>query len=436
MAITKVAAIRTSISKTLNYCISKAEMVSGINCNPKEAKDQFFKTKENFNKMQGRSGYHAVQSFAPGEVTVELAHEIGLRFVDEMWADGYEVVVATHTDREHIHNHFIINSVSLIDGKKLRFPKPMNKELAVVSDRLCMEYGISVIDQDRILDHEKTIPFVHYGDWMDEQAPGISIRDRIKMDIDSLIDYAADLPDLFSDLEKLGYQIRVDGKYPALKPPYSERFIRFKSLGTNYSFEKLFLQLHNLEISRPKKNNTVIKLNEAWIIYHGLLKHQPGSFSNLLKHYQIFLRTYLAKPIVYPTAEARQSARRILNYQKEIEYIDKHKITSIEELKNLKNNINFELNKLVKDRNKLYLAKKDELPQVKIDVINHLNNKISKLRSELNLIDQIIKDVENCMVTDTETIEDSKYPEHEERRENEQNKDIEETVNELNKGEK
>ncbi|MGI6579108.1 MAG: relaxase/mobilization nuclease domain-containing protein [Saccharofermentanales bacterium] len=403
MAVTKVAAIRTSISKTLNYCISKAEMTGGINCNPELAKEQFFKTKERFSKLKGRYGYHAVQSFAPGELTVELAHEIGLRFAEQMWGDKFEIVVVTHTDREHLHNHFIINSVSFIDGKKLRFPKPMNKEMAVVSDKLCLEYGISVIDQDRILDHEKTITYMHYGDWMDEQTPGLSVRDKIRLDIDNLINYAEDLPDLFSDLEKLGYQIRLDGKYPALKPPYSERFIRFNSLGENYSFEKLFLKLHDLyQKPKPQKADVTIEMETAWILYYQLLKNPPGSFPNLLKHYQLFLKNYMSKPIVYPTAEAKKSAQRILNYQKEIKYIEKNKIGSVEELKRLQKDLNLELNKLIKNRNKLYLAKKDELPQEKIDEINLLNNKISELRSESNLMDHILADVENCKITEVE----------------------------------
>ena len=397
MAITKVAAIRTSISKTLNYCISKSEMLGGVNCNPEFAKDQFFKTKERFNKLKGRYGYHAIQSFLPGEVTAELAHEIGLRLAEDMWGEKFEIVVATHTDKNHIHNHFIINSVSFIDGKKLRFPNPMNKEMAIISDKICKEYGLSVIDQEKIIDQENT--YLHYGDWLDENTSRLSIRDRIKLDIDSLISAVKDIPDLINELEILGYEIRLNGKHPALKPPYSERFIRFRSLGADYSLEKLFLDFHKLKKeSTARSSNRPRRLKSAWFLHLKILKDPPGSFVNLLKHYQIFLKNYLAKPLIYPTAEARKSAKRILNYQKEIGYLKEKGIGSIEDLKVLRKERNNELTRLEKDRNKLYLTKKDQLPEEKIDKLNTLNYEIKSLRSELKLIKQIIVDAENCNV--------------------------------------
>lgn len=103
---------------TQNYKTEEQRYVSGINCIPAIARDEMQIVKRQFGKESGIVAFHGYQSFAPGEVTPEQAHEIGLELAKRLWGDHFQVVVATHLDREHIHNHFVLNSVSFVDGKK------------------------------------------------------------------------------------------------------------------------------------------------------------------------------------------------------------------------------------------------------------------------------------------------------------------------------
>lgn len=119
--------------------------VSGINCCPDTSYDEMIITKKAWNKTSGNLGYHAFQSFAEGEVSPLLAHEIGIKLAEEMWGDRFEVVVSTHLNTKHIHNHFVINSVSFKDGKKYYDNRESYAELRHLSDELCKEYGLSYL---------------------------------------------------------------------------------------------------------------------------------------------------------------------------------------------------------------------------------------------------------------------------------------------------
>ena len=112
-----------SLKDVMDYAVnpSKTEqqyLVSGINCEPAIARQQMIITKQRFDKLDGRTAYHAYQSFKPGETDPQTVHQIGTQFAQQLWGDRFQVVVATHVDKKHIHNHFVINSVSFLDGKK------------------------------------------------------------------------------------------------------------------------------------------------------------------------------------------------------------------------------------------------------------------------------------------------------------------------------
>lgn len=121
--------------------------VSGVNCHPRTAREEMLAVKRRFGKENGTVAYHGYQSFAPGEATPELAHEIGLRLARQLWGDRYQVVVATHLDKaNHLHNHFVVNTVSFIDGIKYHRTAKDYHDMQAASDALCREYGLSVIE--------------------------------------------------------------------------------------------------------------------------------------------------------------------------------------------------------------------------------------------------------------------------------------------------
>ena len=123
----------------------KRVYVSGVNCQIPYAKEQFLEAKRRYGKLGGRTSYHGYQSFKAGEVDADTAHKIGVALAKELWGDRFEVVVATHLNTEHYHNHFVVNSVSFMDGMKYYNFKSDYQRMREVSDRLCREYKLSVI---------------------------------------------------------------------------------------------------------------------------------------------------------------------------------------------------------------------------------------------------------------------------------------------------
>ena len=134
------------IYQDYNFKNEKTHYVSGINCDEFDPYSFMKDTKDYYHKNDGILGFHAYQSFKEGEVTPEIAHEIGVKLAKEMFND-YEVVVATHLNTNHIHNHFIINSVSRIDGKKYNNNRTNLAKLRHISDSICEEYGLSTLEE-------------------------------------------------------------------------------------------------------------------------------------------------------------------------------------------------------------------------------------------------------------------------------------------------
>ena len=125
----------------------KGEYVTAINCLKETALRQMVLTKKRYGKTDGYIAWHGYQSFKPEEVTPQLAHEIGVKLAKEMWGDRFEIIVTTHLDKEHLHCHFCFNSVSFRDGGKYNYSKTEQRRLREASDRLCREYGLSVIEK-------------------------------------------------------------------------------------------------------------------------------------------------------------------------------------------------------------------------------------------------------------------------------------------------
>lgn len=158
------------------------QFVSGVNCSPSTARDEMIAVKKRFGKEDGTVAYHGYQSFAPGEATPELAHEIGLALAKKLWGEKYQVLVATHLDREnHLHNHFVVNTVSFVDGIKYHRTEQDYFDMQRESDRLCREYGLSVIENPQRGKSK------HYGEWRAEQEGRPTYLSLIKADVDTAI---------------------------------------------------------------------------------------------------------------------------------------------------------------------------------------------------------------------------------------------------------
>ncbi len=199
--------------------------ISGINCFPETATEKMVATKGKYGKVDKRLAYHIIQSFTLGEITPELAHEIGVKYADA-WLEDYEVVIGTHLDRGHLHNHILFNSVSCVDGRKFHMNKAeFYTKLYGISNDLCRQYGLSVIEN---IDNRH----MTYDEWVRRYGKGgRTLREIIHSDIQECIAEAKTAGEFFMLLENMGYEVDTSGKYAKVRPLERERFFRLATLG-------------------------------------------------------------------------------------------------------------------------------------------------------------------------------------------------------------
>ena len=173
---------------------------------------------------------HVIQSFEVGEVTPELAHEIGKQFADEILGGKYEYVLTTHIDKEHVHNHLIFNAVDFVDYHAYKSYKRIYYDMREVSDRLCKENGLSVIPPSQ----NKGMGYKEYT----EAKRGTSWKQKLKQTIDRLVITAKDYDDFLRLMQEAGYEIKT-GKYISFRAEGQERFTRSKTIGENYTEERI-----------------------------------------------------------------------------------------------------------------------------------------------------------------------------------------------------
>ena len=196
-----------------------------MGCTCENAYVDMVKTKERFHKKEGVQGYHLVQSFAEEEVSPELAHLIGQELAEQLLKGQYEVVITTHLNTSHYHNHLVWNSVSMVDGKKYHSnAKSYFTEVRQISDQLCRKYGLSVIQTNQG-------KAMHYAQWKAEAEGKPTWRTAIRMDIQETIGVSFSWSQFVKEMEKRGYTWKLNRKYPSLKTPGMERYIRLRSLG-------------------------------------------------------------------------------------------------------------------------------------------------------------------------------------------------------------
>jgi len=191
-------------------------------------------TKERWGKTDGIQGFHVIQSFAPGEVEPDVAHRIGVEFAEKCFP-GFEVVVGTHLDKQHIHNHIVINSVSCLDGHKYHSSqKSYYGKLRKVSDELCRRQGLSIIRPSEQCDKRKS-----YGEWRAEQEGRSTWCSAIRQDVDAAIASSLSFEQFVRQLRGMGYEVKTNVKHIAVRPPGKERFTRLRRLGDDYTEEAL-----------------------------------------------------------------------------------------------------------------------------------------------------------------------------------------------------
>ena len=257
MAVTKVLARKGRLDVGIHYVLNGDKtneqiLTAYLNCDPGHACRQMLDTKRAMGKTDGVQYYHLIQSFKPGEVTPELALEIAKEFAEEHLA-GYEAVIGVHVDKEHIHAHTIFNSVNADTGEKYHSnARSYYSQIRAISDRLCREHGLSVVQPSR--DKGKS-----YAEW-DAGRKGKSWKAKLKAAIDAVIPQAKNFDDFLRLMAAQGYEIK-QGKFISFRAPGQERFTRCKTLGENYTEEAITSRIKGLAVDRgPNRQRKGITL--------------------------------------------------------------------------------------------------------------------------------------------------------------------------------
>ena len=256
MAVTKIKAIRGTLSKAIAYILNPEKtdeklLVSSYGCASETAAREFEWTRK-IAEQKGMNpvriiARHVIQSFEIGEVTPELAHEIGKQFADEILVGKYEYVLTTHIDKDHVHNHLIFNAVDFVNYHAYKSYKRIYYDMREVSDRLCKENGLSVIPPSQ----NKGMGYKEYT----EAKRGTSWKQKLKQTIDRLVITAKDYDDFLRLVQEAGYEIKT-GKYISFRAKGQERFTRSKTIGENYTEERIKERIAGRTPRRSQRQTT------------------------------------------------------------------------------------------------------------------------------------------------------------------------------------
>ena len=243
--------IYLELHKELNYVAkgSKTEnklYVDGINCDPTRAREEFIKIKERFNKTKGIIAFHAIVSYKPGETTPDEAHSVGIEIANQMWGDRFQVVVATHLDREHLHNHFIINSVSMVDGKRYYDTRTSYAEFRRHCNQICKEHNLSYMEEKKT---KSGINYLNYQKKSDQS----NYSKQTKSDVDMAIAIAASYPEFITILENMNYEVTERANKLSVRDLEYNRNIRIeRRFGEDYTIENIKKQILGLYLPEKK----------------------------------------------------------------------------------------------------------------------------------------------------------------------------------------
>ena len=350
--------------------------VSAINCSPERARDQMMLTKTHYHKQNGILLWHGYQSFKPGEVTPEEAHKIGMELAQNLWGEDYEILVCTHLDREHIHNHFVINSVSFRTGKKLDVRW---KDMARESDRLCRQYEKSVIENPQVKGK-------HYAEYQAEQEGRPTWTTAIKQDIDECILQSRNMQEFLKNLKSRGYTIKAGAKYFTLKPPGKERFVRIdRRLGEAYSLVGIENQIEeNVTAGRYRMPEEKM----ARKIYTSRPRYTVTGYKALYIRYCYMLGVFSGKHMTAKQVNYlyREDLTRMHKIRKETQFICRNKIETLQDVTDAEFELQQDLKRYQNEKqyviNRLRLASGDDKAFLD-EKRDYLSDKIKDCRKKL-----------------------------------------------------
>ena len=330
MAVTKIKPVKSTLSKALDYIENPDKtdgkmLISSFGCSYETADIEFGYTLSQALDKGNNLAFHLIQSFAPGEVDYEKAHEIGKQLADAVTKGQHEYVVTTHIDKGHIHNHIIFCAVNFVDHHKYNSNKRSYYGIRNMSDKLCRENGLSVVVPG------KGSKGKSYAEYQAERT-GTSWKGKLKTAVDALIPQVSSFEELLTRLQAAGYEIKP-GKYVSCRAPGQERFTRLKTLGADYTEEAIRERIAGRRAKAAKApgeqrgvsllidiENSIkaaqSKGYEQWAKIHNL--KQAAKTMNFLTEHKIEQYADLVSRIEEMAAESGQAADALKNAEKRL----------------------------------------------------------------------------------------------------------------------
>ena len=385
--------VARGLVKVLDYATAdfKTEQrffVTGINCKPDIARQIMTRTKRLWRKEGGIVAFHAYQSFKPGEVTPPQAHEIGVELANRLWGKRFEVVVATHLNTRCIHNHFVLNSVSFKDGKRYYDNKENYYLMRSVSDTICKEHRLSVIDKPQ--SHGK-----HYAEWRAEHEGERTWRTAIREDVDKAIMASMTWSAFLHSLKEQGYEIKTGVKHIAVRPPGKERFVRLRSLGDSYTEEAIKQRiLKQREPAYPPqpKPKKVLRVK-----VYGDFRLSKITWKGLRALYYFYLRKLREarkQPEGYASYLLRDDLRQLDRINEQTKFLFRNKLDTLEQLSQYRKATKVQVGALETKRTELNNEKRrigtppERLKEIEV-MTKEITAQLKVLRRDVRLCEQI-----------------------------------------------
>ena len=406
MNIEKTTAV--SLQDALDYAANRDKteqscFESSYACTLETAFADMHQTKERWHKSGGVQGYHLVQSFAAGEVTPELAHQIAKELAARVLGGRYEYVIGTHLNTGHIHSHIVWNSVSRIDGKKYHSNgKSYVTQIRAVSDELCRKYQLSVIDTANANHTAKK-----YVEWLAEQSGKPTWCTAIRQDVDDAIRQSLTWRQFVAALQDKGYELRFNRKYPVLRPPGKERFVRFKTLGKRYTPEVIQNRLLYPQFDRRfVENSPRVQYGH---LHSGKKSRRKLTGLRALYYRYLYELGALPRKPSRSSYAVRQDAYKLDQRIRQMEFLSKNNINTLAQLETHRQALQTEIGQLLTKRKQL--PKTDDVQSQRESV----NTDLRQLRQE----ERLCRKIAECSIEVQQHLTEARRDRAEQQREQE-----------------
>ncbi len=394
----KYEMIVDDLKDVINYArnadkTEKEYFVSGINCEPDSAYEEMQDTKMFYNKEDKIIGFHGYQSFKETDLDPSIAHKVGVELANEMWGNRFQVIVTTHLNTEHLHNHFVVNSVSFVDGKKYYSNRTNTGKFRHLSDEICQEYGLHTLEEKACKKSK-----INFGNYYQKSLYTDNYTNNAKRDLDLAIRQAYSYDDFIFLMKKLDYEIIYRAnKISIRREPYKRNIRIERRFGEKYSIENIKRRIIEEQAVRVPFIENIYnyrKVNFPFAKRHK--KAKAKGFIALYYHYCYLLKVFPNKvPQQKLPASMRADVLRMEELSNQAKFLYYNNLKTTDNLLTYKDEVKFKINQILEQRERLWarrkLTKDENAKYIITEDISSLNDKLVKLRKKVEICEDIEK---------------------------------------------